>query len=153
VGPDVAAYEDSTQRVRFCTYPPVSEVGPDVAAYEDSTQRVRFCTYPPRQRWVRDVAAYNRALTPIWFDSRVRVTPVRTTGCAHVGCNIKDPPLTRWICEIRYEETREPPGLLVGFNISDPPLTRWVCAKNLTRTAKNSFPLTIYRKESYHPLL
>ena len=40
----------------------------------------------------------------------------------------------------RYEETREPPVLLVGFNISDPPLTRWVCAADLTRTAQKRSP-------------
>jgi len=40
------------------------------------------CAYPPRQRWVVDAGAYSEM----------------TAVCARVGCNITDPPLTRWVC-------------------------------------------------------
>jgi hypothetical protein len=48
----------------------------------------RLPAYPPRQRWVVDAAAYIKELTS---------KPIGPQF-ARVGCNIKDPPLTRWVC-------------------------------------------------------
>jgi hypothetical protein len=82
------------------SYPPRQRWVADAGAYNLPplpAAASESSSYPPRQRWVADAGAYNRA--PHTF--LVRLAPASRTGRstrrAHVGCNITDPPLTRWV--------------------------------------------------------
>ncbi len=59
--------------------------------------------YPLREKWVCDVAAYNRACrslhTHFVRSGYVMLRPMRSESYPiHAGYNIRNPPLTRWVC-------------------------------------------------------